>query len=159
MAHALFPATFVDRLHAKAPNDILDEFILCGNRRCDNARTDPHRRRVKEQGLRSLTLSGPLASSNCANLNISDEGHLGDSIAVNPETELAPSPHDGRAAPTSPTGVGSIDFLASIELPSHEFLSIVERIDHPELCYGDLDVGPYWLAGEGMPSVGYVWIS
>jgi hypothetical protein len=153
MANALFPSSTHDRLYSQQAHAILDELVLCGNRVANARKQELSRieglfqefaRRVEEEGLQLLTLSGP-AVSNTATINIPQEIHPARASVANSGPVLQSSYRNDQSVPADPSTTANVDFLESIGISSDEFLSIIDQINHPEIYCGDLGMRPDWL--------------
>lgn len=155
MAKTLFPSSTQDRLYSQNAHAILDELILWGNRVAASRKQELSRieglfqelaRRVEQEGLRLLSLSGSIFSDTTPS-NIPPEAQVGEVSVADTGTVLPTSFQDGQSIPADPPATASLDFLESIGISSFEFHSIINQINNPEISYGDLDMGPNWLAG------------
>lgn len=140
--------------------------ILCGNRVAEARKAELSRieglffelsKRVEQEGLRVLTLSGREVAEGAAAAQPhphSDEDRERAGEACLTEAGLVPT-SDARGLSAEREGEGEeqggFDSLDLIGISSYEFLSIVEQIDNPGAPYGVFDGGTEWLAGEDVP--------
>lgn len=158
MAKSLFPSTFNDQSYSQDTHAIFDELILCGNRVADARNRELSHleelfktfvNQVEEEGLRCLSLSETLAPQIVATTEANCNSKPTELLSQNSEPTSASLFQAGQHTLADPCA-GNADFLNSIGISSHEFLSIVERIDHTGVSHGDLDFGPDWLIDEGI---------
>lgn len=161
MANTLFPSSTDDQSYSQAAHSILNEMILCGNRVAEVRKDELVRieslfselaKRVEQEGLRTLTLSGREVADTTALVprSYSDEGET--SLTEPAEAivrDVNTNAQRGLSAEPSDQGIG--DSLDLVGISSCEFLSIVDQIDNPGIPYGIFEAGSEWLAGENLP--------
>lgn len=171
MANTLFPSSTSDSSSSQTAHGILDEMILCGNRVAEARKAELSRieglffelsKRVKQEGLRVLTLSGgevveavPAHNPNPSPDEDQERPRAGEESSSLAEAGLVPTSAVGgaNARGLSAEGFeqGGFDSLDLIGISSYEFLSIVNQIDNPGVPYGVFDGPPEWLAGDDVP--------
>lgn len=163
MANTLFPSSTEDQSYSQTAHSILDEMILCGNRVAEVRKTELIRieslfselaKRVEQEGLRTLTLTGrevvdtgamvPRSHSEEGEASLTESG-----LGTQPLVRDANANVRGLSAEPSDPGNG--DSLDLVGISSYEFLSIVDQIDNPGIPYGIFESGSEWLAGENLP--------
>lgn len=166
MANTLFPSSTSDHLPSQTAHAILDEMILCGNRVAEARKAELTRieglflelsKRVEQEGLRVLTLSGREAveavSAPHPNPQPDEESERSGEASL-AEAGLVSTSGVGvggaRGLSAEGSEQGGFDSLDLIGISSYEFLSIVDQIDNP-VPYGVFDGGSEWLAGEEVP--------
>lgn len=162
MAHTLFPPSTDAHSYSQTAHAILDEMILCGNRVAEARKAELRRiedlfgeltKRVQQEGLRTLTLSGREVAEvvPAAAQTQPDEDHSGRASVTESELGVHSLVRDARALSAEAQEQGQVDSLDIIGISSYEFLSIVDQIDNPGAPYGVFDGGAEWLAGEDLP--------
>lgn len=156
MAKSLFPSTFNDQSYSQDTHAIFDELILCGNRVADARKRELSHleelfkafvNQVESEGLRCLSLSETTAPRIVATTGADCSSNPTEVLSQNSEPASGSLFQAGQPTLADPCA-DNADFLKGIGISSHEFLSIVERIDHTGVSHGDLDFGPDWLIGE-----------
>lgn len=120
-------------------------------------------KRVEQEGLRVLTLSGREAVEAVSAQNPHPNPHpdedqererageasLAEAGLVSASAAVGGANTRGLSAEGSEQG--AFDSLDLIGISSYEFLSIVDQIDNPGVPYGVFDGGSEWLGGEDVP--------
>lgn len=158
MANTLFPASMDDPTYSQIAYSILDEMISNGNKvaearkaelRCIESLFQGLAKRVKQEGLRVLTLSG--GGDEEFGFGNTTRGECQGRVSTSePETASQSLGGEIPQLATEPSVPANVDSLDLIGISSYEFLSIVNQIDNPELASTVLGEGSEWLEGRNM---------
>ena len=155
MANSLFPSTADDQMYSQIAHSILDEMIFNGNKVAEARKVELIRieslfrdlaKRVQQEGLQVLTLSGPEAGEVGLVYNSHGE-HQGQESVTGPEAGSHSTEGGIPQCFQEPSVPANVDALGHVGISSCEFLSILEEIDHPGIPYDVLYAGPEWLEG------------
>ncbi|GAB1196694.1 hypothetical protein APSETT444_005969 [Aspergillus pseudonomiae] len=141
MANTLYPPGTNDDTYSKSAHSILDEMILCGNKvaevrkdelRCIEGLFQEFAKRVQQEGLQVLTLSGRGLVEAGPDENPSQECR-GQTPATEPPTFTESSAQSPSVNQSLTASVDPLDNVIGIS--SYEFLSIVDQIGGSEMPY------------------------
>ncbi|RAQ42956.1 hypothetical protein AFGD_010840 [Aspergillus flavus] len=152
MANTLYPPGTNDDTYSKSAHSILDEMIMCGNKvaevrkdelRCIEGLFQEFAKRVQQEGLQVLTLSGRGLAEAGPDENPSQECR-GQTPATEPPTFTESSAQSPSINQSLTASVDPLDNVIGIS--SYEFLSIVDQIGGSEMPYV-LNAGLDWMDG------------